>query len=103
MSFVAGGAKHAAAQAADAEARCTGDVMRLCSEFVPDADSIVLCLKAKRSQLEPSCLGALLPVPPAALALQVAPKKTAAKARPPLVLVPTARSTSIRHRATAAR
>src|SRR6187431_920701 len=48
MSFVAGYAKPAGAQSADAEARCTGDVMRLCSEFVPDADSIVVCLKAKR-------------------------------------------------------
>src|SRR6201999_4574686 len=33
--------KVAAAQSADAQERCTGDVMRLCSEFVPDADSIV--------------------------------------------------------------
>ena len=40
---------------------CTPDVMRLCSEFVPDADRIVVCLKAKRRQLSPSCLGALQP------------------------------------------
>jgi hypothetical protein len=48
-----------AAQAADAADRCTPDVMRLCSEFVPDADQIVVCLKAKRRQLTPTCLSAL--------------------------------------------
>jgi hypothetical protein len=51
----------AAAQAADAADRCTPDVMRLCSEFVPDADRIVKCLKVKRRQLSPSCLSALQP------------------------------------------
>src|SRR5471032_239404 len=51
--------KAAIAQSADAQERCTGDVMRLCSEFVPDADSIVVCLKAKRLQLTSSCLNAL--------------------------------------------
>lgn len=103
VSFVAGSAKPAAAQAADAEERCTGDVMRLCSEFVPDADSIVVCLKAKRSQLEPSCLSALSPAPAVVLASHVSPRKTAGKARGPLVLVPTVPSSGIRHRATAAR
>jgi hypothetical protein len=79
MSLVAGGAKPAAAQAADAEARCTGDVMRLCSEFVPDADAIVACLKVKRSQLTPSCLNALLPQPTAPLAAQATPKQVVPK------------------------
>src|SRR5688572_7247878 len=51
----------AAAQASDAADRCTPDVMRLCSEFVPDADRIVKCLKVKRRQLSPSCLNALQP------------------------------------------
>ena len=60
MLLVAG-ATPAAAQAPDAADRCTPDVMRLCSEFVPDADSIVKCLKAKRRQLSPSCLSALQP------------------------------------------
>jgi hypothetical protein len=49
----------ASAQSSDAADRCTGDVMRLCSEFVPDPDRIVACLKAKRRQLSPSCLSAL--------------------------------------------
>jgi hypothetical protein len=37
--------------ASDAADRCTPDVMRLCNEFIPDADRIVRCLKAKRRQL----------------------------------------------------
>jgi hypothetical protein len=79
MVLVAGGARPAAAQAADAEARCTGDVMRLCSEFVPDADAIVACLKVKRSQLTSSCLNALLPIPAAPLAAQATPKQVPPK------------------------
>jgi hypothetical protein len=59
VSVVAGGTRPAAAQASDAAERCTPDVMRLCSEFIPDADRIVVCLKAKRRQLSPGCLGAL--------------------------------------------
>jgi len=102
MWFVVG-AKPAGAQSADAEARCTGDVMRLCSEFVPDADSIVVCLKAKRLQLEPSCLNALSPVPPESLALPAPAKKKVRKAGgAPLSIVPT-RSVNVRHRTTAAR
>jgi hypothetical protein len=57
--MVAGDAKPAAAQASDAADRCTGDVMRLCSEFVPDTDRIVACLKSKRKQVSPSCQSAL--------------------------------------------
>ena len=49
----------ASAQASDAADRCTPDVMRLCQEFVPDADRIVACLKAKRRQLSPECHSAL--------------------------------------------
>jgi hypothetical protein len=59
--MVAGGTKPAAAQSSDAADRCTPDVMRLCNEFIPDADRIVSCLKAKRRQLTPSCLSALQP------------------------------------------
>ena len=108
LSFMAGNARPAAAQSADAEARCTGDVMRLCSEFVPDADAIVACLKAKRLRLEPSCLNALSPAPPQSLALPASPQKKVRNARAPLVLTPlvstvTARSTNVRHRTTAAR
>lgn len=59
MLLIAGSASPAAAQASDAADKCTGDVMQLCSEFVPDADRIVVCLKAKRRQLTPACLGAM--------------------------------------------
>jgi len=59
--IAAAGARPAAAQASDAADRCTPDVMRLCSEFIPDADRIVVCLKAKRRQLSPSCMSALTP------------------------------------------
>lgn len=51
----------ASAQAANAADLCTPDVMRLCNEFVPDADRIVVCLKIKRRQLSPECLAALSP------------------------------------------
>ena len=59
--IVAAGTKPAAAQASDAADRCTPDVMRLCNEFIPDADRITACLKSKRKQLTPSCASALQP------------------------------------------
>ena len=59
--IAAAGSRPAVAQASDAADRCTEDVMRLCNEFIPDADRIVSCLKAKRRQLTPSCLSALQP------------------------------------------
>ena len=58
---VAAGTKPAEAQASDAADRCTPDVMRLCNEFIPDADRITACLKSKRKQLTPACLSALQP------------------------------------------
>jgi hypothetical protein len=61
LLIVAAGTKPAAAQASDAADRCTPDVMRLCNEFIPDADRITACLKSKRKQLTPSCLSALQP------------------------------------------
>jgi hypothetical protein len=59
LLIVAAGSRPAAAQASDAADRCTPDVMRLCNEFIPDADRIVACLKSKRRQLTPSCASAL--------------------------------------------
>ena len=59
--LVMAGATQASAQAADAADLCTPDVMRLCSEFVPDSDRIVACLKSKRRLLAPQCLEALSP------------------------------------------
>jgi hypothetical protein len=91
----------ATAQSADAEERCTGDVMRLCSEFVPDTDSIVACLKAKRLRLTSSCLNALSPAPYEALASQGPPAKK--KAQRTVSPAEAARSTRIQHQATNAR
>ncbi len=34
---------------------CTPDVYRLCSQFIPDEDSIVACLEKRKSQLSPAC------------------------------------------------
>lgn len=59
IALAAGNATPAAAQASDAAEKCTPDVMRLCQEFVPDADRIVVCLKTKRRQLSPECHSAL--------------------------------------------
>ena len=98
--LVAVSGKPAAAQSADAQERCTEDVMRLCSEFVPDADSIVVCLKAKRLQLTSSCLNALAPAP---LASQVSPTKNLQKARRTVSPADAARSTRIQHQAAATR
>jgi hypothetical protein len=40
---------------AEARRACTPDVFRLCSEFIPDADRITVCLKANKSKLSPAC------------------------------------------------
>jgi hypothetical protein len=57
--FVMVAATPASAQAANAADLCTPDVMRLCSEFIPDRDRIVVCLKFKRRQLSAECFDAL--------------------------------------------
>ena len=59
--LVTAGVTPASAQAANAADLCTPDVMRLCNDFIPDADRIVVCLKIKRRQLSAECLGALSP------------------------------------------
>jgi hypothetical protein len=58
-----GGATPVQAQSPDAADLCTPDVMRLCDEFIPDADRIVGCLKVKRRQLSAKCLRALTAKP----------------------------------------
>jgi hypothetical protein len=97
--LVAVSRKPATAQSADAQERCTGDVMRLCSEFVPDADAIVVCLKAKRLELTSSCLRALSPAPLEPMALQVSPTKKVQNVRRTVSSVAAARSTRIPHQA----
>jgi hypothetical protein len=103
VMLVAFSGKPATAQSADAQERCTEDVMRLCSEFVPDADSIVVCLKAKRLQLTSLCLNALSPAPLQPLASQVSPTKKLQKAGRTVSPVEAARSTRTQHQAAAAR
>jgi hypothetical protein len=34
---------------------CTPDVLRLCSEFIPDADRITICLSEKSAELSEAC------------------------------------------------
>ena len=97
LLLVAVSGKPATAQSADAQERCTGDVMRLCSEFVPDVDSIVICLKAKRLQLTSSCLYALSP-PPEPIASQASPMKKTQKTRRTVLPAAAARSTRVRQR-----
>jgi hypothetical protein len=55
----AGSVAPAHAQATNAADLCTPDVMRLCQDFVPDADRIVRCLKSKRRQVSAACRTAM--------------------------------------------
>jgi hypothetical protein len=34
---------------------CTSDALRLCSEFIPNADEITLCLREKNAELSDDC------------------------------------------------
>jgi hypothetical protein len=34
---------------------CTPDVLRLCSEFIPNADQITICLREKNAELSDAC------------------------------------------------
>jgi hypothetical protein len=34
---------------------CTPDVLRLCSEFIPNADEIAACLREKNAELSDAC------------------------------------------------
>lgn len=43
----------------DARQACTPDAMRLCSEFIPDAEKVKLCMLRKRGQLSPECRSAM--------------------------------------------
>ena len=58
---IATGTTQTSAQAANAADLCTPDVMRLCNAYIPDADRIVVCLKAKRRQLSAGCRGVMAP------------------------------------------
>jgi hypothetical protein len=45
---------------ADERQACEPDVSRLCSQFIPDRDKIILCLNQKVRELNPSCRGVIL-------------------------------------------
>ena len=45
---------------ADERQACEPDVNRLCSQFIPDRDKIILCLNQKVRDLNPSCRGVIL-------------------------------------------
>ena len=59
--FAAMAAGPALAQTQDSNAAdmCTPDVMKLCQDFIPDADRIVSCLRSKRSQVSAACRSAM--------------------------------------------
>ena len=59
--FVLAGATPTAAQDPKAAELCTPDVMRLCNEFVPDAERITACMQKKRRQLSPECAAVFKP------------------------------------------
>lgn len=58
-AFLLGAASPAFAQNAQEEAAlrqfCTGDYMRLCSNFDPGSKEVEACFKQKMSQLTPQC------------------------------------------------
>jgi hypothetical protein len=51
----------ASAQGGDQDVReiCTPDAMRVCSEFIPDADRVRVCMLRRRAQLSPACRQAM--------------------------------------------
>ena len=44
----------------DERQACEPDVNRLCSEFIPDRNKIIVCLNQKVRQLNPSCRSVIL-------------------------------------------
>jgi hypothetical protein len=45
---------------ADERQACEPDVNRLCGQFIPDRDKIILCLNQKVKELNPSCRAVIL-------------------------------------------
>ena len=45
---------------ADERQACEPDVNRLCGQFIPDRDKIILCLNQKVRELNPSCRSVIL-------------------------------------------
>jgi hypothetical protein len=55
LCLLLGPAASLAQGTAQQRAACTPDVLRLCSSEIPSVNRIVACLKAKKSNLRPSC------------------------------------------------
>ncbi len=49
------GPAFAQSHSAEDEAACTPDVMRLCSEYIPNREAIVACLVQKKREMSPDC------------------------------------------------
>jgi hypothetical protein len=61
LAMFAGIATAAPGHTPEAEQACTPDVMRLCSEAIPDERRIVACLKKKRRLISVACTTAMTP------------------------------------------
>ena len=63
LAFPAGlllaGAGSASAQSDEVRQACTGDAMRLCSDFVPDVPKITVCMKRNYRNLSLECRQAM--------------------------------------------
>ena len=55
LSAVVGASSAAERGTAEARRACTPDVFKHCSEFIPDADRITVCLRQKVRELSPEC------------------------------------------------
>ena len=65
LLFVTAGAMPARAQAPNAADICTPNVMRLCSDVIPDRDRIVRCLRVESNiEVSGACVQALSQRPP---------------------------------------
>jgi hypothetical protein len=53
------GAGSASAQSDEVRQACTGDAMRLCSDFVPDVPKITVCMKRNYRNLSLECRQAM--------------------------------------------
>jgi len=48
-------ARHHHVSMAQARAACTGDAMRMCSQYIPSRGRITACLSRNRGSLSPGC------------------------------------------------
>ena len=46
------------------QAACQPDVMRLCGQFIPNVEPIIVCLRANEPNLNPACHDVMFPYVP---------------------------------------